>query len=145
MSPSRRWLYCLLCLFFVAAFPSYAHADPASDQAAKLAGTHAREWVFKKWETLMGPENRCKTGESYRFKADGSVTISSCVDGQTRTQTQPWAIESADALETHVKVGADSYILKFWDNVTGHFMMLRIMGQSKVDPTKDKIFQLAED
>lgn len=145
MSPSPRWLNCFLCLVVVTAFGSCAYADPASDQAAKLAGTHAKEWVFKKWETLMGPGNRCKAGESYRFKADGSVVISSCVDGQTHTETQPWAIESADDLETHVKVGTTSYILKFWDNATGHFMMLRIMGQSKVDPTKDKIFQLAED
>jgi hypothetical protein len=141
----RRWLYGLVCFVFVTAVVPSAQADPASDQAAKLAGSHAKEWVFKKWETLMGPGNHCKSGESYRFKADGSVVISSCVNSQTQTQTQPWAIESADALETHVKVGTTSYILKFWDNSTGHFMMLRIMGQSKINPTKDKIFQLAED
>jgi hypothetical protein len=145
VSHSRRWLYALLCFAFVTSVGPSADADSASDQAAKLAGSHAREWVFKRWETMMGPGNRCKAGESYRFKADGSVAISSCVGGQTRTQTQPWAIESADALETHVKIGATSYILKFWENATGHFMMLRIMGQTQVDPTKDKIFQLAED
>ena len=145
MSQLRRWLYCLSCFVFVIALGSRAFADQASDQAAKLAGSHAKEWVFKKWETLMGPGNRCKAGESYRFKADGSVIISNCVDGQTHNETLPWAIESADALETHVKVGNTSYVLKFWDNATGHFMMLRIMGQSKTDLTKDKIFQLAEE
>jgi hypothetical protein len=141
----RRWLYALVCLAVVTVIVPAGHADPASDQAAKLAGPRAKEWVFRKWETLMGPGNHCKSGESYRFKADGSVIISSCINGQTQTQTQPWAIESADALETHVRVGTTSYLLKFWDNAAGHFMMFRTMGQSKVDPTKDKIFQLAED
>jgi len=136
----RPWLVALFLLFSFEAF-----ADQASDQAAMLAGSQGREWVFKRWETLMGQGNRCLTGESYRFKTDHSVVITRCVAGQVERKTQAWGIESADALETHVKVGTTSYILKFWDERGKHCMMLRIIGQSKIEPTMDKIFQLEAD
>ena len=66
----------------------------------------------------MEPGDKCRQGEKYRFKADHTVAISQCVNSQmqmqmqmqTQTQTQTWSIESADALETHIKVGDKSYI-----------------------------------
>lgn len=140
-----RWFAYLVFLFLFATSSSKVFADQAADEAAKLTGTKAREWVFKKWETFMGPGDKCKSGESYRFKIDHSVVISNCVSGTVQTETQHWDIESATAAETHVKIGSKSYILKFWQESKGQFMMLRTMGQSIVDPTKDMVFQLSED
>jgi hypothetical protein len=73
------------------------------------------------------------------------VVISSCVSGKIHNETRPWSIEIATASETHIKIGSNSYLLKFWEEPKGQFMMLRIVGTSIVDPTKDMIFQLAED
>lgn len=101
MSRMRVCISGTLLFTLLTAFPGVASGDEAADQAAKLAGTRAKEWVFTKWETFLGPGNRCKAG-------------------QVHTETQPWAIQSADQLETHVKVGNTSYILKFWDGSKRH-------------------------
>jgi hypothetical protein len=124
---------------------STAYADQASEQAAKLAGRKAKEWVLTKFETFMGAGDRCISGESYRFKVDHTVVISTCVSGKVQTETQQWSIQSATASETHVLVGDKSYILKFWEDSKGQFMMLRTMGSSIDQPTKDMIFRLGED
>jgi hypothetical protein len=121
-------------------------AQETSDQIVKrLAGTHGRDWIFTAAETFMGPGNKCKKGESYRFKADGTVVISQCISGQMQTDAEKWSIESVDALETHVKVGATSYILRFWDTPEGHFMALRTKAKDKTGKTIDKKFLLAEE
>jgi hypothetical protein len=111
----------------------------------RLAGARGRDWVYKTVEMFMGPGNKCKQGESYRFKADHTVVISQCVSGLMHTDTQRWSIESVDPLETHVKVGGTSYILRFWDTPQAHFMALRTKAFDKTQPTIDKTFQLAED
>lgn len=121
-----------------------ARAQSADEMEKQLAGTHAREWVFKKFETYMSSGQKCKQGESYRFKTDHTVTISRCIDGETRDETEHWSIES-DQLETRLTIGSAHYILKFWDSGRGHFMVLRTKATTKTEPTKDKTFQLAED
>ena len=145
MSQLSKWSSWFLCSALLIASSLTAFADQASEQATKLAGTKAREWVLNKFETFMGSEGGCKSGESYRFKVDHTVVISTCVSGKVQTQTQKWSIQSATASETHVLVGDKSYILKFWEDSKGQFMMLRTMGSSIDQPTKDMIFQLAED
>jgi hypothetical protein len=110
----------------------------------RLAGAEAREWVFQKVETVMSASKECKKGERYRFNADHTVNISGCFNGQLQDETMQWSIES-DAVETRLKLGPTFYILKFWDNRKGHFMMLRTKASTKTEQTVDKIFRLAED
>jgi hypothetical protein len=140
----RKSVVVALCSLLVVSHICFAQDTP--DQVEKrLAGTHGRDWVFKTVEMFMGPANKCKQGESYRFKADHSVVISQCVSGVMHTDTQKWSIESVDPLETHAKVGATSYILRFWDTPRAHFMALRTKTIDRAKPTLDKIFQLAEE
>jgi hypothetical protein len=133
-----------ICLLFM--LSSVCSAQDTTEQIEKrLAGPRGRDWVYKTVEMFMGPGNKCKQGESYRFKADHSLVISQCVSGVMHTDTQKWSIESVDALETHVKVGNTSYILRFWDTPQAHFMALRTKSFDKTRPTIDKTFQLAEE
>ena len=145
MTRLSGWPSWSLCIALLIAISLTAFADQASEQATKLAGTNAREWVLKKFETFLGPGDRCSAGESYRFKVDHTVAISICVSGKVQTKTQQWSIQGVTASETHVLVGDKKYILKFWEDSKGEFMMLRTRGASTVEPTKDMIFQLAED
>src|SRR5580704_12101002 len=62
----------------------------------RLAGSRGRDWVYKTVEMFMGPGNKCKQGESYRFKTDHTVVISQCVADQMHTDTQKWSIERVD-------------------------------------------------
>jgi hypothetical protein len=119
--------------------------DTQGQVERRLAGARGRDWVYKTVETFMGPGNKCKQGESYRFKADHTVVITQCISGSMHSDTQKWSIESIDPLETHVKVGATSYILRFWDTPQAHFMALRTKAFDKTQPTIDKTFQLAEE
>jgi len=143
-----RYLIGILQLMFFAlmlVFSSAALGANSTDQLEKqLAGTQAREWVFQKFDTYMSAGKKCKQGESYRFKADHSVTISRCADGQAQEETMQWSIDS-DPLETRLKLGSRSYILKFWNTPKGHFMMLRTKATTKAEETVDKTFRLAEE
>ena len=134
----------VVCYLTLACAGSLAQ-DTAAQIENRLAGTHGRDWIYQKVVMFMGPGENCKQGEKYRFKADHTVAISRCVDKQMHTETQNWSIESADALETHIRVGGSSFILRFWDMPNGHFMALRTKATDKTQPTTDKEFQLAEE
>jgi hypothetical protein len=125
-------------------FSLNCYADSAEQMEKRLTGTHAREWIFQKFETYMGAGNKCKQGESYRFKTDHTVIVSRCLNGEIHDQTETWSIES-DRLETRITVGDAHYILIFSDTNQGHFMLLRTKPTTKTEPTTDKRFQLAED
>lgn len=130
-------------LLFVSSSTLFS-ADSADQIAKRLAGVESREWVFKRFETFMGAGNRCRQGESYRFKADHSVIISRCVNGEVHDETQQWSIETEE-LDTRLKIGGVDYVLKFWNTSQGHFMMLRKKSRTKIEPTWQKTFQLAEE
>jgi hypothetical protein len=138
-----------LVAFFVAwmfaPFSAVLSQDSLNQVAKQLAGTRGREWIFVKFETFMGVGNHCKQGESYRFKANHQVTISRCVNGQVQNQTVDWTISSEDALDTWIRIGDDSYLLKFWETAQGHFMALRQRPDVKTKFVVDKTFHLAED
>src|SRR5580700_7582642 len=98
-----RWSLgrCVLLGFLVWFVPiNVVAGDTAEQVVRKLAGTHGKEWVFKKWETFLGPGNRCTKGESYRFTTDQHVTISRCVDGHIQSETKPWSIDLQDPPDT---------------------------------------------
>ena len=133
-----------LCFFVLSNASSLAQNTTAQVES-QLAGRHGRDWVYKKIVGFMGPGEKCEQGEKYRFKADHTLVISRCVDSRMQTETQDWSIESVDALETHIKVGNSSYILRFWDTPKGHFMALRTKAIDKTQETIDKEFQLAEE
>src|SRR5260370_28089423 len=110
---SRCLIRILQLMFFavILVFTSTAIAANSTDQLEKqLAGMKAREWVFARFDMFMST-SKCKQGESYRFKADHSVTISSCVDGKVQEETLQWPVAS-DRLETRLKIGSTSYILQ---------------------------------
>src|SRR5258708_35391973 len=121
-----RLPYFVLCSIFcgwiVLSVSSYA--DSAEQMEKQLAGTHGREWVLKAFTSYLGPGDKCKEGESYRFKTDRTVTISRCINGEIQDETQTWSIER-DQLETRLTVGSVHYILKFSDKGKAHFMTLR--------------------
>jgi hypothetical protein len=137
---SRLFLI-LICLSCLSAFA----ADSADQVTKRLAGSRVREWVFTKWETFLGPGNQCKQGESYRFKIDHHVTISTCINGKVHNDVKRWTINTGDGMDTYLKIGDISYVLKFWDTPKGHFMALRTKPKTISEPTIDKIFQLEED
>jgi hypothetical protein len=142
MSISCRWAVG----FVVCSIISTAVGQDTEDQIAqKLMGTHGRDWVLTKWETFLGPENRCKKGQSYRFSRDHHVTTSACVDGHIQTETKTWSLDLQDALDTRLKIGDTSYILIFSDTPEGHFMTLRTKPRVKTEETVDRKFQLQEE
>lgn len=133
-----------LCLLALVRSASVAQDTPAGVET-RLAGSHGHDWIYQKVVMFLGPGDKCKQGEKYRFKADHTLVISQCVNSQMQTRTQTWSIESVDALETHIKVGGKSYLLMFWDSSGKHFMALRTKATVKGDETVDKQFQRAED
>lgn len=142
-SLSKSVLWVIGCLIVIS---TVCAAQGTSAQIeTRLAGSHGRDWIYKTVEMFMGPGDKCKQGERYRFKADHTVVISQCIDAQMHTETQTWSIDSVDPLETHIKVGSTPYILRFWDTSKGHFMALRVKAMDKTQQTTDKEFQLAEE
>jgi hypothetical protein len=145
-SPLRliRWWIALGFLFCSVVFTAVGQ-DTEDQIAHKLVGTHGRDWVLTKWETFLGPGNRCKKGQSYRFSRDYHVAISACVDGHIQAQTKMWSLDLNDPLDTKLKIGDTWYILIFSDRPEGHFMTLRTKPRVKTEETVDRQFELQED
>jgi hypothetical protein len=138
-----RWC-CISVFIFLGAVGTVA-TDTPEQVTRKLAGSNAREWVFKKWKTFLGAGDRCQQGESYRFTAQHRVTISTCPDGHVHKETKNWSIDTHDALDTIITIGDTSFVLVFWENKDGHFMMLRTKPKVKTDRVVQKEFQLDEE
>ena|SRR5713101_10149513 len=62
-----RW--CSVSVFMFLGAVGTVATDTPEQVTRKLAGSNAREWVFKKWKTFLGAGDRCQQGESYRFTA----------------------------------------------------------------------------
>jgi hypothetical protein len=135
----------LIAFVYLSRSSTLAATDPAQEITKQLAGSDARKWVFAKFDTFMSAK-RCKHGETYLFTVQHFVTISSCgVDGRVHDEIKQWSIETQDPRETRVKIGDEWYVLIFWKTTKEQFMALRTKGNSKVEPTVDKEFRLAED
>jgi hypothetical protein len=134
---------CLVLAVWILVSPN-AYADSAEQMEKQLAGAQAREWVLKAFTSYLGPGDKCKSGESYRFKVDHTVTVSRCIKGEIHDETQTWSIET-DQLETRLTLGSTHYILKFSDKGKAHFMTLRKKATIKTEKTEDMTFRLAED
>jgi hypothetical protein len=146
MSRTPRACFVKQLLIFVCILYSTIFAGDSADQVTmNLAGSDSREWVFAKMEMFMSSEHKCRKGESYRFRTDHQVIITTCLDGHIQTQNEHWSIEEGDDPETHIRIGDAAYVVKFWSSRRGRFMMLRIKPATKVEPTRDKVFRLEED
>jgi hypothetical protein len=139
--PSVQAALVILSLFVS---PIASTADSADQIVKHLCGTQSREWVFERLDPFLGPGNRCKQGETYRFYVKHHLTITTCVNGEIHTETKEWVIDTTDPLDTRLKIGDVSYILLFEDSSQGHFMILRTKSTIKTQPTVDKRFQLGE-
>jgi hypothetical protein len=140
--PALRSVQSTLVLLSFLVSPIPSSADSSDHIVKQLCGTRAREWVFKRLDSFLGPGNKCTQGETYRFSIKHDVTITTCVNGEIHTETKQWSIDTADPLDTHITVGDISYILLFEDSSQGHFMILRTKSTIKTHPTVDKRFQL---
>lgn len=47
----------------------------------KLIGEDTKKWVYIRMEKYLGEEARCKQGQTYLFKKDGSLVIERCIEG----------------------------------------------------------------
>lgn len=143
--PAVRAMSLLLVVLTLFISPVVSPADSPQQIVKRLCGTRSREWVFKRLDTFLGPGNRCRQGETYRFDVHNHVIITTCVNGEIRTETKDWAIYTTDPLDTYIKIGDVSYILLFEDSAQGHFMILRTKSAIKTQPTVDKRFQLGDE
>jgi hypothetical protein len=137
---SNLLLFCSLILFGATCFAQ----DAPEKVEQRLTGAHGHDWIAKPIVQFLGPGDKCKEGEKYRFKSDHTVVFSQCIDSHMLTETHPWSIQSVGALDTYIKVGDTTYTLTFWDDPKGHYMKLRTRSiETKM--TVDKDFKLAED
>lgn len=124
---------------------SQPNSDPRyASTLRSLTGDGEREWVFERHERYMAGTPRCRQGESYHFKADGTVVLEKCDKTQQRLQTSShrWTLEFPNALDVRIKIDETPFYLLFHSrspDVTE--MTLRTKGSSIIDPTTDRIYR----
>ena len=127
---------------------SSAHADSAADLAqarTDLVGQGTRNWIKERVVVSMGGDRHCTAGETYTFRARGSVDISICTNHVLVKRSVPWTIASAPPLDVNLAFDGRSYQLSFAGTARPPKMRWRRLGQIKPDPTTDIYLGLSKD
>ena len=135
----RRSFY-LASLLMLVCFPVRSQ-DTAEEAIKKLVGTNAKLWVFKNITRIkIGP--RCETGETWRFYADGHVSVNRCVDGAMKeVEVHHWEVRQISDLDVGIKIGNDEYRLIFPStNGDKEIMILRERPHNQTEEAKDHNF-----
>jgi hypothetical protein len=133
----------LLVIAFAAGAPTIACAQSPSDILQKLTGGSHRVWVFKRFDTILGPGQTCIRGEDADIRADHSIVLRTCLNGKVVPSTKTWEVGKKDGIDDSLIIGTDEYRLLFQDN--GNTMILRKISHSKTTPTVDKIYRRERD
>ena len=101
----------------------YASSPPAVAQSvsaleavrSQLIGARPRTWVRERVVLSMGSHGDCSGGETYRFNAQGTVTVTHCIDRKlVRQAPDPsWTITRIDALDTQLAFDGRTYMISF--------------------------------
>jgi hypothetical protein len=121
---------------------SLAGAQSTDDILQKLTGGTHRVWVFKRFDTILGPGQTCIRGEDADIHADHSIVVRTCVNGKTVPSTNTWKVRR-DGIDDSLVIGTEEYRLLFQDN--DNTMILRKISHSKTIPTVDKIYRRERD
>lgn len=135
-------LFCCLILS-----PAVAQAgSPREDESAKsLAGNPSRNWLEDDITTWMGGDAPCSPGRVYGFRADRTLKIDECVNGERRSRTTSWTLTADGPLDIIVTIDGSVYLLLFYKANGQEHMTLRQRGDSKIDPITDHDFILLAD
>ena len=119
-----------------------AHAQSTYQILQKLTGGTHRVWVFKRFDTMLGPGQTCLRGEDVDLHADHTVAIRTCSNGKIVSSHDTWTTKN-DGVDDWIIIGADQYELLFQDS--DNTMILRNVSHSKTVPTTDKIYRRQKD
>jgi len=111
------------------------------DAGERLAGSSWREWTLHRFEMTMGASAGCRSGESYRFSADHTLTIRQCKEGRVVTTTEKWSVSKEGEVDTILTVGDKRYHLFFKREAGTDSMRLEIRPDLKA-PIQDFDFRL---
>ncbi len=123
-----------------------ALAAPASsihEATQRLTAGSSKDWIFKRFETILGPKNACKKGEIWTFRSSGWVEIRRCVKGKTQLSKKRWQIQKKSDLDLLLIVGTLHYTILLPDPKPGSAleeMHLRIVSTRTTVPTTDMRF-----
>ena len=133
----------LVALVSIWASLAAAPFGPTIEEATqRLTGGGSKEWVLKKFVTILGLKDECKDGEIWRFQSGGQIEVRECIEGKTRREKKVWQLRREDDLDLVVTVGDKEYTLllppKPGDAVEE--MRLRIISTETTTPTVDLRF-----
>jgi hypothetical protein len=118
-------------------------AQDTADDVKKLVGGGEKVWVYERFETYMGDENRCQRGESWTFYEDNRLVIKKCERGRAVVEEKRWSAERKSPIDVAVKIGDSEYLLLIAPpkpRSNRETMILRQKAVSKTGKTKDMIF-----
>jgi hypothetical protein len=132
----------LLAIVLSIGASSLVRAQSTDDILQRLTGGTHRVWVFKRFNTILGPGQTCIRGEDADIRSNHSIVLRTCVDGKIVSSKNTWKI-GKDGIDDSLIIGTEEYRLLFQDD--GNTMILRKISHSKTTPTVDKIYQRERD
>lgn len=119
-------------------------ADPAlAAIAAKLTGDSTRTWVLVALQVFLGPGDRCKKGEVYRFSSDKTLEIDRCENGRLKVVKDHWFLTRKGPIDVELHYGPNWGLVLF--GADGRTMRLQQVTADKLHPTHNEDFSLSED
>ena len=79
----------------------------------RLTGGESKEWVFKRFENILGRTDACKEGEIWQFLSKGQVEIRKCIEKQIDRKTIKWKLQKKSDLDLTITIGDQEYTILF--------------------------------
>lgn len=126
--------------------PAAAQTDQAVREArARLVGGTWHLWDRGEFRSSGSSGNCYEEDETYRFKSDGTVAVSRCIDSKWVTTGKRWKIERRGLIDIILTVGKEPYELDFNQQIGHRLMRLRQSASGKGESTKDQIYRQSND
>lgn len=109
-----------------------------------LTGGDEREWVLERFESFLG-EGRCQQGQRYVFRADGTLLIERCVEGQVERTASAWQIGPDEDQDLALLIDGAVHQIRFRRREGGLELLLRRKADEKVEFTEDRILTWLEE
>jgi hypothetical protein len=118
--------------------------DRTGNALELLTGGDEREWVLERFESFLG-EGRCQQGQRYVFRADGTLLLERCVEGQVERTESAWKTGPDEGQDLALLIDGAAHQIRFRRREGGLELLLRRKADEKVEFTEDRILTWLEE
>ena len=122
--------YILFAIFPLLPFTAYCQYDEAK-VLTFLTNDQQKEWIFERYQVVMGGSEDCEKGKAYTFKSENKVEYKECADGKWSRTENAFTLEEESSYDWWITIGETRYYLVLTKTSGYHQVKLRTLKDAK--------------